>query len=97
MHIKGCYGLNSVLPKDNEVLTPNTPKWILTWRAFIDVINLRTQEWYYPGLSRYSLNPMTNIHIRDTQGYTERTSHAKMEAEISYSDPFQKIIRVIRS
>lgn len=77
--------------KYNEVLTPSTCKWDLIWRAFVNVINLRIWKWYYPGLFRYSLNPMTNVHRRDTQRHSGRASHAKMEAEISYSASFPKI------
>ena len=41
MPITGCCGLNCVPLKDDEVLTTNACEQDLTWKAFIDVVNLK--------------------------------------------------------
>lgn len=43
---------------------------------FVDVINLRIRKWDHPGLSQYTLNPMTNVRIRDTQRGTQEKEKA---------------------
>lgn len=46
---------------------PSAPVIKTVSEDFVDVINLRIWKWDHPGLSQYTLNPMTNVRIRDTQ------------------------------
>lgn len=59
----------------------NTTLW--EKRAFADVSKLRILTHDHPGLSMWTLNPVTSVLIKDTEGINRGQVHVKTETEVA--------------